>query len=153
MPSALLEIDSKNNLAFINYQTSTIFLRNSQLNIDLNIPKLVSEREKNLELVDRSRQWCRDPFNIFQREEATVPIRAIAKCSFEFLIEGRGRRCYNEHSAAYQLTVIFYQLRSTTDYRTGGRQSRRETAKNNAELPQKLATCARRTLYKIRGRK
>jgi hypothetical protein len=128
VPSALLEIDSEMKIkeeiqSFINYQTNTTFLRNSQLNMDLNIPKFISDGEKNLELVDRSRQWCRDLFNIFQREEATVPFRrAIAECSFELSIEDRGRRCYNEHSAAYQLAVIFYQLRSTTDYRTGGRQ-------------------------------
>jgi len=113
VPSALLEIDSEMKIkeeiqSFINYQTNTTFLRNSQLNMDLNIPKFISDGEKNLELVDRSRQWCRDLFNIFQREEATVPSRAIAECSsFEFSIEDRGRRCYNEYSAAYQLTVNF----------------------------------------------
>jgi hypothetical protein len=127
-------------LTFINNQISTnIFLRKSQLNIDLIIPKCVSEEEKNLEPVERSRQWCQDSLNIFFKEEATVQIWASAECSFAFSIEDRGRN-YFEYSAAYQLTVKFYQLRSTIDYRTGGRQRRREAAKSNADLPSNLAT-------------
>ena len=60
-------------LTFINNQISTnIFLRKSQLNIDLIIPKCVSEEEKNLEPVERSRQWCQDSLNILLKGEATV---------------------------------------------------------------------------------
>ena len=124
-------------LVSINIQFSfSSFLSIGQLNMDLFIPKFVSEEEKNSEPFGRSRKWFQDSLSIVQRE-ATVQIRPIAECPVEFLIEGRGRRNY-VHSAAYPLTtVIFYQLRTTTDYRTSGRQ---KSAKSNADLPSILAT-------------
>ena len=123
-------------LVSINNQFSfSSFLSIGQLNMDLFIPKFVSEEEKNSEPFGRSRKWFQDSLSIVQRE-ATVQIRPIAECPVEFLIEGRGRRNY-VHSAAYPLTVIFYQLRTITDYRTSGRQ---KAAKSNADLPSILAT-------------
>ena len=131
VPSALLEIDSEIKIkeeiqTSINYQISTTFLRNSQLNIDLNIPKFVSEREKISELVDRSRQRCRDLVKILEREEATVPFRAIAECSFKFSIEGRGRHCTVQHinSLSYFTSSGQQPIIGQADDKEGGKRQR-----------------------------
>ena len=155
--STLLEIYSEMKveeeiLNFFNNQiiNTNIFLRKSQLNIDLIIPKCVSEEEKNLEPVESSRRWCQDSLNILLKGEATVQIWASTECSVvAFLIETEEDIILN--------TVQY--INSLSNFTSSGQQPIIGQADENEggkrqrvkQIYPRILRRTGRTLYKIRG--